>query len=128
MGYSEERKAEISKACHERSSLRGLERTFGAARQTVSAWLIPSGEQEKKASELQSLEATLSPALPEDLLELDELWSLVQCKANACRVSIAPCRHTRQVVSWFAGDRGAASCRQLWSGIHEAYRSAHTYE
>ena len=39
LGYSEERKAEILKACHERSSLRGLERTFGVARQTVSAWL-----------------------------------------------------------------------------------------
>jgi len=46
-GYSEERKAEILRAYHEHSSLRGLERTFGVARQTVSAWLIPSGAQEK---------------------------------------------------------------------------------
>ncbi|MDD5274581.1 MAG: hypothetical protein PHR16_00680 [Methylovulum sp.] len=41
-GYSEERKAEILRACHERSSLRGLERTFGVARQTVAAWLKKS--------------------------------------------------------------------------------------
>ena len=73
------------------------------------------------------LEATLSQALPEDVLELDGLWSFVRCKANACRVWIALCRRTRQVVSWFAGDRSAASCRQLWAGIPEAYRSAHTY-
>ncbi len=33
--YSEERKAEILRAYHGRSSLRGLERTFGIARQTV---------------------------------------------------------------------------------------------
>ena len=46
-GYSEERKAEILRAYHERSSLRGLERTFGVARQTVSAWLIPQRAQEK---------------------------------------------------------------------------------
>jgi len=41
-GYSEERKAEILRAYHERSSLRGLERTFGVARQTVAAWLKKS--------------------------------------------------------------------------------------
>lgn len=50
-GYSEERKSEILRACHERSSLRGLERTFGVARQTVAAWL-------KKAQHLQPLETT----------------------------------------------------------------------
>ncbi|MDD5275352.1 MAG: hypothetical protein PHR16_04650 [Methylovulum sp.] len=41
-GYSEGRKAEILRAYHERSSLRGLERTFGVARQTVAAWLKKS--------------------------------------------------------------------------------------
>jgi transposase-like protein len=38
-GYPEERRAEILAALHERSSLRGLERTFGVARNTVSAWM-----------------------------------------------------------------------------------------
>ena len=37
--YSPERKDEILRAYHERSSLRGLERTFGVARQTVAKWL-----------------------------------------------------------------------------------------
>ncbi len=37
--YSEERKAEILAAYHERSSLRGLSRIFGVSRNTVSAWL-----------------------------------------------------------------------------------------
>lgn len=41
-GYSEERKAEILWAYYECSSLRGLERTFGVARQTVAAWLKKS--------------------------------------------------------------------------------------
>jgi len=76
---------------------------------------------------LQPLETTLVPAQPEDVLELDELWSFVQCKASACWVWVALCRRTRQVVSWFAGDRSADSCRQLWAGIPEAYRAAHTY-
>ena len=37
--YSDSRKDEILRAYEERSSLRGLERTFGVSRATVSAWL-----------------------------------------------------------------------------------------
>ncbi len=37
--YPPERKEEILRAYHERSSLRGLERTFGVARQTVAQWV-----------------------------------------------------------------------------------------
>lgn len=40
---------------------------------------------------------------------------------------VASCRRTRQVVPWFAGDRGARSYRKLWEGITESYRAAHTY-
>jgi transposase-like protein len=38
-GYSDERKAEILRAYEERSSLRGLERTFGVSRYSVAKWL-----------------------------------------------------------------------------------------
>ena len=38
-GYSDERREEILRAYQERSSLRGLERTFGVSRDTVSVWL-----------------------------------------------------------------------------------------
>ena len=40
--YSAERKEEILRAYQERSSLRGLERTFGVARSTVISWLKKS--------------------------------------------------------------------------------------
>jgi transposase-like protein len=43
-GYPEERRREILNALHERSSLRGVSRTFGVARNTVSGWM------KKKAS------------------------------------------------------------------------------
>jgi|SRR5215475_8044036 len=42
-GYSEERKEEILRAYQERSSLRGIERTFGVSRYTVAEWLKKSG-------------------------------------------------------------------------------------
>jgi len=41
--YPEERKEEILRAYHERSSLRGLTRIFGVSRQTVTSWLKKSG-------------------------------------------------------------------------------------
>ena len=71
--YPPERKAEILRAYHERSSLRGLRRTFGVARQTVSKWLAD------KAADLPDL-PPLTPAEADDVLELDELWSFVGSK------------------------------------------------
>lgn len=41
-GYTEEQREEILRAYHERSSLRGLSRTFGVARNTVSGWIKKS--------------------------------------------------------------------------------------
>ena len=49
-GYSDERREEILRAYQERSSLRGLERTFGVSRDTVIAWL------KKKASSTNNLQ------------------------------------------------------------------------
>ena len=37
--YSDERREEILRAYEERSSLRGLERTFGVSRKTVADWI-----------------------------------------------------------------------------------------
>jgi transposase-like protein len=38
-GYTEEERERILRAYHERGSLRGLSRTFGVSRQTVTSWL-----------------------------------------------------------------------------------------
>ncbi|MBK8984496.1 MAG: hypothetical protein IPM39_00200 [Chloroflexi bacterium] len=43
-------------------------------------------------------------------MELDELWSFVGQKENKRWIWIALCRRTRQVVSFFIGDRGEESC------------------
>src|SRR6266581_2394664 len=48
-GYPEERREEIMRAYQERSSLRGLTRTFKITRNTVKNWL-------KKSSKIASLE------------------------------------------------------------------------
>ena len=42
-GYTQERREEILRAYQERSSLRGIERTFKVSRNTVSSWLLKKG-------------------------------------------------------------------------------------
>ena len=71
--YTPERKAEILRAYHERSSLRGVARTFGVARQTVAKWL------KEKADSLPEM-PPLEEVRPDDVLEIDELWSFVESK------------------------------------------------
>ena len=44
LGYSEERKEEIIKAYQERSSMRGVARTFGVSRNTLTKWLKKSSD------------------------------------------------------------------------------------
>lgn len=53
--------------------MRGIQRTFGVARQTLAKWL------KEKADSLPEI-PPLKESEPEDVLELDELWSFVQSK------------------------------------------------
>ncbi len=106
-GYREKEKELIMRTYQERASMRGVQRIFGTARQTLAHWI---GE---KAAKLPALEATLLAAEPDDLLELDELWSFVRTKRNQRWLWIALCRRTRQIVAYFVGDRSADSCRAL---------------
>jgi len=119
--YTEAQKQTILNAYKERASLRGLYRIFGVARQTVTRWLKACVQR------LPDLKDTLVPPQPNDVLELDELWSFV-CKKDAKRwLWIALCRRTRQVVAFVIGDRSDATCRKLWNKIPERYRTCHSY-
>ncbi len=116
-GYGEKEKELILRTYQERASMRGVERIFGTARQTLARWI------REKAARLPALEATLLAAQPDDLLELDELWSFVRTKRNQRWLWIALCRRTRQVVAYFVGDRSADSCRALRQRIPQSYRA-----
>ena len=114
--YSEEAKALILRAYQERASMRGIERIFGTARQTLARWIV------EKAASLPELTATLVAAKPDDVLELDELWSFVLKKSNKRWVWIALCRRTRQIVAYLIGNRSEESCRELWKRIPAVYQ------
>jgi len=46
-GYTEEQKEQILSAYSERSSMRGIQRTFGVSRPTLVSWLKKRREQSK---------------------------------------------------------------------------------
>jgi IS1 family transposase/DNA-directed RNA polymerase subunit RPC12/RpoP len=105
----------ILKACQERIRLRGLERVFGGHRQTVARWI------EHQMVPLPLLVETLLPAQAQEVLELDELWSFVASKAQKRWLWVALCRRTRQIVSFFLGERDTTRCQQVWQRIPLAY-------
>jgi insertion element IS1 protein InsB len=114
--YPPERQEEILRAYQERPSMRGIERIFGVARQTLAAWL------KKKFRTPPTLRATLLPVQADDRLELDEVWSFVRKRVWKRWLWVALCRRTRQVIAFVIGDRSERTCRRLWRRIPAAYR------
>ncbi len=119
--YSQPFKKLVIRAYRERSSMRGIERIFGIARQTLARWL------KEAAAILPNLAETLEPPQAADVLELDELWSFVFKKSEKRWIWIALCRRTRQIVAYYIGDRSETSCRNLWKRIPQAYQKLSSY-
>jgi len=67
---------------------------------------LPLSPGLKKVQSLPELNETLVQALPDDVLELDEMWSYVGKKENSVWLWSALCRRTRQIVAFVIGDRG----------------------
>jgi len=77
-------------------------RIFAVPRQTIAGWLKAHVEN------LPDVKETLLPAIPDDVLELDEIWSFVSKKDQARWLWTAMCRRTRQIVAFAIGDRSKA--------------------
>ncbi len=69
---------------------------------------------------------TLLPAENGDVLALDELWSVVQSKAQTLWLWVALCRRTRQIVAWTLGDRSQQSAADLRASLPKEYRARAT--
>ena len=67
------------------------------------------------------------PARPNDVLELDELWSFVLRRKDKRWVWLAQCRRTRQIVAYVIGSRGESSCRLLWERVPATYKTGLLY-
>ena len=119
-GYTAAQKEQILSAYYERSSMRGIQRTFGVSRPTLISWL-------KKDEASPKLEETLLPVELEDVLEADEMWSFVYEKWNKRWRWTVMCRRTRQMIAFVIGDRSEAACSKLWELIPPAYQGCQSY-
>ena len=119
--YSEIEQQPVLRACLERCSLRGITRIFALARQSVARWF------RAYVQSLPQIPETLLPATPDDVLELDEVWSFVQKKEQTRWVWTAMCRRTRQIVACVIGDRSKTTCLRLWQTIPEEYKHCRTF-
>jgi len=114
-GYEPAVHSQVKQAVLERVSLRGIERSLGVSRRTVSRWLSAWIAQQP------SLATTLLPVQAQDVLELDELWSFVGNKGQERWLWVALCRRTRQVIAFWVGDRSETSALQLWRQLPNDY-------
>ncbi len=74
-----------------------------------------------------SLPDTRLPAQAEDVLDLDELVSVVGEKWFTRWLWLAMCRHTRQMVAYAIGDHSQTTAQQLWQALPENYRACRAY-
>ena len=114
--YNQKFKDQVLAAYEDRMSTRGIRRTFGVYYQTLMRWV---GE---KIQGLPASTDTLLPAQNGDVLELDELWSFVQSKAQTLWLWVALCRRTRQIVAWSLGDRSEEAAADLRAALPKDYR------
>ena len=80
----------------------------------------------KKKLAKRTLESTLKDVDPNDILELDEMWSFVQCAKNKVWLWLALCRRTRQIVGYYLGKRDDDACRKLKENISVNYKHCNT--
>ncbi len=111
----------ILRTALERCSLRGLERIFEVSRQTIATWI------EAFVRSLPPFRETVSPAQPDDILELDEAWSFVGCKDQQRWLWTVMCRRTRQIIAYVIGDHSDDTCKRLWKRVPSDYRRCHSY-
>ena len=62
----------------------------------------------KQLEDLSPDQVLIDPG-PEDILELDERWSLVGSKANTAWLGFAIGRRSQQLVGWHVGNRDQVS-------------------
>ena len=80
----------------------------------------------KKVQTLLSEPSPILPAEPEDVVELDEMWSFVWSKLCAVWLWFAVCRRTRQIVGWLVGKRREVDCKAFRETIEPGYRDCQT--
>jgi len=122
-----ETKEHVRKLLLERIPLRGICRVMGVSLRWLLGFI---------ASEYERLPDNLNyhASLETDKLliwsiesEVDEMWSFVGSKENKQWIWIVMDAKSRQIITFYVGDRSQASAKKLWESIPKSYRDKATF-
>ena len=116
---------EIARRCLlERISLRGISRVLGVS----VVWLLDFAVQtwqsvpDDLSTSLSAEALTTDGKLEVFGLQMDEMWSFVQCKKNKVWIWVVYDPAHKQVIAFHLGGRDEYALRKLWKKIPRAYR------
>jgi len=111
----------LERAFQERTSHRGIARTFECAHGTIQRLA------RKRMDKTPELCASLSEQEAEEALELDEVYTFYGKKCNKIRLWIVFGRTTRKILAWHLGDGSEKSCQDLWEKLPSRYKTITSY-
>ncbi len=70
----------------------------------------------------------MQEATADTVLEVDEIFSYILVKIKEIRIWIAQNKQTKQIVSFFIGDRSMESCKRLWRKLLYGYLRCRVFQ
>jgi insertion element IS1 protein InsB len=124
---SVEEREQIRKLLLERLPLRGICRVMGVSLSWLLVFMSSEYEQLPDDLNFQSRAETDKLLIWSLESEVDEMWSFVGSKENKQWIWIAMDARSRQIITFYVGDRSRESARKLWESIPKNYREKATF-
>jgi insertion element IS1 protein InsB len=124
---AEEKRTLIERLLLERISLRGICRAVGVKLKWLLGFLVQCVEALPNHLHVHPVTCCGNVMMRRLEVEVDEMSSFVQKKANKQWIWIAMEAKSRQVIAFHVGNRSRRSAKRLWAKIPEAYRQQATF-
>ena len=119
---SEEHRTLMERLLCEKISLHGICRAIGVSIRWLMDFMVARFAAVPEHLHIQSVATSCEVLIGCLEVKADELWSVVQKKANPHWVWLARDKQTRQIIAFHVGDRSQDSAKPLWAHIPAVYR------
>ena len=124
---STEERERIRSLLLERIPLRGICRVMKVSLRWLLGFIASEYDQLPDDLNFQSRVETDRLLIWSLKAEVDEMWSFVGRKSNKQWIWIAMDARSRQVITFYVGDRSRKSARKLWESLPRNYREKGTF-
>src|SRR5262245_36848340 len=124
---SDDTRALIERLLVERISLRGICRVVGVTLKWLLGFLVQCFEALPDHLHVEPLTCPEDVMIQRLAVEVDEMSSFVQKKANKLWIWLAMDAKTRQVIAFHVGDRSRKSAKRLWAKLPQTYHQHATF-